>query len=145
MSDKLSSDYETMISLLDVYLVERNHRDQMLWMQMFKLFYAILIIILAPNIAELLNLNLPPIAFRLVGLISSFLFLYISLCSCKRLEASNESCNKIMKKLPSEYHRVTITELKDGKFFKLKLSYFVCFSLFLSLFFLSILLILINV
>lgn len=86
----LSSDYDTTISLLNVYFSEWSHRDQILWSQIFKFYYAILIIILLPNISPHFDLTLPPmpdLAFRLLGLLLSIVFLYIALGYVVRLQA----------------------------------------------------------
>ena len=39
----LSSDYDSAISLLNLYFAEWSHRDQMMYSQMFRFFYSILI------------------------------------------------------------------------------------------------------
>lgn len=144
----LSSDFDTTISLLNVYLTEWVHRDQILWSQVFKFYYAILIVILLPNIANYLEITLPylpVILFRLVGLFLSCIFLYISLGYAIRLQAIGETCQKIINILPEDYQR---NSFKDKRFKKIpvgkmlypKLSYLVCFSLFISLILLSIIL-----
>lgn len=46
----LSEEYATTISLLNIYLEEWRLRDQLIWSQMYRFFYAILIIILLPNL-----------------------------------------------------------------------------------------------
>ena len=54
-------DYSETISLLNVYLTEWSHRDKELWSKALKLYYAILVIILFPNITNFFNFILPPI------------------------------------------------------------------------------------
>lgn len=142
-----SSDYENVISLLNIYLTEWIHRDQILWAQVFKLFYAILIVILLPNVASYLNITLPAIPaifFRVFGLISSIIFFYISVGYLKRLEAIGNTYQKLINKLPEEYQRQRIYELRLGWLFIPRTSYLVCGLLFLSLFFLSIILMLVR-
>lgn len=141
----LSNDYDATISLLNVYLQEWIQRDNILWSQIFKFFYAILIITLLPNISSYLQIDLPSIPiliFRICGIIFSFIFLYVSLGYVKRLEAISDTCQKIIDKFPSDYTRVKLsTEIKHGKYFMPHLSYIICIVLFSCLLFLSILLI----
>lgn len=147
----LSSDYDATISLLNAYLIEWNEREKMLWSVVFKFYYAIVIITLLPNISDYIGLKIPPIPtviFRLIGLLLSFVFLYISMGYCIRLHASSETYQNILNKLPEEYQRKSIRQIKCinipiGKIFLPRIHYVICFLLFLSLLFLSIVLILI--
>ena len=138
---------ETIISLLNIYLTEWIHRDKILWSQVFKLFYAILIIILLPNISEYLKISLPSIPtilFRILGLLFSFVFLYICLGYLKRLEAIGNSYQNLINKLPPEYRRQNVRDLHMGKLFSYRTSYIICFLLFSCLISLSIVLIMIK-
>lgn len=147
----LSSDYDTTISLLNVYLVEWCHRDQIIWSQIFKFFYAILIIILLPNLTlhfQLILPNLPVLIFRIIGLFLSLIFLYISLGYATRLQAISDTYQNIIKKLPEEYQRKSIQSIKYktlhiGKYFMPRLGYIICLALFFVLFSLSVILIII--
>lgn len=147
----LSSDYDTTISLLNVYLAEWIHRDQIIWSQTFKFFYAILIIILLPNLALHFDLalpNLPIFIFRIIGLFLSLLFLYISLGYAIRLQAISDTYRDIIKTLPQEYQRKSIKDIKFknrfvGKLFMPRIGYVICLALFLVLFSLSIILMII--
>lgn len=68
----LSEEYATTISLLNIYLEEWRLRDQLIWSQMYRFFYAILIIILLPNLDFYLKSNLPSLPiyiFRILGLL----------------------------------------------------------------------------
>lgn len=149
---QLSSDYDNTISLLSIYLSEWSHRDNILWSQVFKFYYAILIVILLPNLALYLKLELPSwpvIVFRLIGLALSFIFLYISLGYSIRLQAIGDTCGRLIGKLPTDYKRKSLYEIKYknlsiGKIFMPRLSYVICFSLFVSLFSLSIILMIIS-
>ena len=130
-----SSNYEDIISLLNIYLTEWIHRDQILWSQVFKLFYAILVVILLPNISSYLNITLPAVPT---------VFFRISVGYLKRLEAIGNTYQKLINRLPVEYQRQRINELHFGKLFIRRTSYLVCALLFLSLFSLSIILMLVN-
>lgn len=147
----LSSKYEATISLLNIYFSEWHHRSQTLWSQTFKFYYAVLIIILLPNLALRFQLNLPRVpilTFRVVGLLLSFVYLYISLGYAVRLHAVSITYQKIINKLPKSYRRKRVKNIKCksiriGKIFAINLSYIICFVLFLSLFILAFILIII--
>lgn len=147
----LSSDYDSTISLLNLYFSEWSHRDQILWAQIYKFYYAILIFILLPNLADHFQLNLPTIPvfiFRIIGLILSLIFLYISLGYAIRLQAIGDTYQNIINKLPKDYQRESIKNIKYkniqiGKFFMFKLGYMICVTLFITLFSLSIVLMII--
>lgn len=147
----LSNDYNATLSLLEIYLSELIHRDQIFKDQVFKFFYTILIIMLLPNLAEHFDLtlpNLPVLIYRILGLLGSFIFLYISLGYAMRLQSASKTYQNIINQLPENYRRIYIFTFKIknisiGKLFMPKLSYMVCFSLFFILFFLSIFLMII--
>ncbi len=143
----LSSEYDTSISLLNLYFAEWSHRDQMMYAQMFKFFYSILIIILAPNLINYFQVDLPDLPrsiFRLTGLLFSVMFLYFNLGNALRFKAISEIYQTIIDKLPEEYRRKEIESFKFGKLFTLSLFFTVCLILFLCLFLLSIILIIID-
>ena len=145
-SKTLSYEYETTIALLNIYFSEWSHRDQLLWSQTLKFFYAILILILLPDIADFLKITLPPIPsiiFRICGLTLSIIFLYVSLGYTKRLEAIGNTYQNLVNMLPKEYRRQPLDKLHYGFLFKPRMSYFICFTLFFILLLLSIILILI--
>lgn len=122
------------------------HRDQFLWSKAFKLYYAILIIILLPNIANFLKIELPnisPITFRIIGSLFSFVFLYITLRYVIRFHAIADTYQSLINELPKKYRRKSIKQYKIGKLFSLKLNCLLCIALFLSLFILSIVLLII--
>ncbi len=150
-SNPLSEEYATTISLLNIYLEEWRLRDQLLWSQMYRFFYAILIIILLPNLDFYLKSNLPSLPmyiFRCLGLFFSFIFLYVSWGYTVRLHAITDTYQSIIYKLPDEYRRKSIQKFKYkkiniGKIFKLRLDRVICLTLFLILFSLSIILMII--
>jgi len=115
-----------LISLLNVYLNEFEHRDQVFNSLVFKYFYAIVIVILLPNISEHLGINLlqlPIILFRIIGLLMSFVFLYLALCYSKRLDASSDTYRRMIEKLEPEYRRKSINSTHLGKLFSIRLCY----------------------
>jgi hypothetical protein len=127
---------QEIIALLDVYLNEFIHRNHMLWSQVFKFFYASIIVMLLPNLSDFLGITLPSfpiLMFRIIGAIMTVAFFYISIGYAKRLEASTKTYNRIIDKLDIGYQRIKINDLKFGQLFSLRTSYILIYLLFLSL------------
>jgi len=102
------------IALLDVYLKEWMHRDQLMWTQLFRYFYASLIVIVLPNIPKVSTfyiLSVPVSLFHWLGFFMSVAFLYISLAFAKRVEAVGNTYRKIYENLDSKYHRDKLKDL----------------------------------
>jgi hypothetical protein len=138
---------QDIISLLNIYLNEFIHRNDVFLSTTFRFFYASLIVILLPNITGYLGINfssLPIVLFRIVGFIMSLAFFYITISYAKRLEAITNTYNTIIKKFKSEYQRQNIEELKFGKLFKWRISYVLILSMFFSLMAINILFIFYN-
>lgn len=141
----LPKEYDTLISLLNVYLSEWKHREQFLWKQIFQFYFAILILILFPNLTCYfeMSLPLPNALFRIIGLLFSVVLLYISIGYVIRFQAIGDTYQLLINKLPEEYRRRRIDAYKIGRFFSLKMTYLICVSLFLTLFVLAIVLLII--
>jgi hypothetical protein len=136
-----------LLDLMDIYLSEWKHRDEMLWKQVFKYFYATLVVLFLPNIASFLGINLPEfpaVLFPLAALVLSLVFLYISIGYSKRLEASGNTYQKLINLLPEELRRVSVSDpnIKFGRFFSKRISVVICVLMFLGLLCLSIVMIL---
>lgn len=143
----LSSDYDSAISLLNLYFAEWSRRDQMMYSQMFRFFYSILIIILTPNLMNYLQLDLPDFPksiFRLSGLVFSLFFLYFNMGNIVRFKAISDTYKKIIDMLPDRYQRNGVGEYKYGRLFNISLCYVVSIVLFLCLFLLSIVLLIVD-
>lgn len=54
-------DEDMIIDLLNIYLQEYIHRDNLMWSQTYKFFFASLIIMLLPNLTERLGIIIPEI------------------------------------------------------------------------------------
>lgn len=133
---------DQIINLLNVYLTEWTHRDSLLWSQVFKYFYATLVVIFLPNIAGFLGINLPnipSIIFPILGILLSAVFLYVSMGYAKRLEAIGKTYQHLINLLPENLQRYSLNspEIKYGKFFKSKMSVVLCVLMFLGSLFLS--------
>ena len=131
------------LSLLNIYLSEYEHRDERLWKQTYRSFYAVLIVILLPNIAEKVGIDLskfPAQLFPIIGLFLSFFYLYVSLGYTKRLEASWKTYQIIIDTLPKELQRIPLADsrIKRGKLFKHSMSPIICSLMFFALIALSL-------
>lgn len=140
----LSSDYDTTISLLNVYLTEWIQRDQVIWSQIFKFYYAILVVTLLPNMPGLFEL--PPnciIICRIIGLVLSVVFFYVSFGYAVRLHIVSVSYRRILNKLPEEFRQINFNDItfrgkNIARIFKARLAYIICVILFVSLFMLAL-------
>ncbi len=111
---------DQIISLLSIYESEWEHRNNLLWSQVFRFFYFSILIMILPNITDYLSISLPniqPKLFPIVGILSATLSLLFSLSYSKRLEASSETYKKVNNLLPCKYQRVKLANIKYGKYF----------------------------
>lgn len=134
---------QDILCLMDVYLNEWIHRSDVLWGQTFKYFYATLVVLFLPNLAERLEISLPKVPvllFPIIALILSGAFLYATIGYCKRLEASGKTYKHLIEYLPVELRRVPLDspDIKYGKIFSRPMSIVLCSLMFFSLFLLSI-------
>jgi len=139
---------QEIIALLNIYLNEYIYRNQLLWSNTFKFFYAIIIVILLPNISNFLKIELPilpGLLFRIIGLIMSFAFLFVVLGYAKRFELSSNTYHKLIKKLKQEYQKPDISSVKFGKIFVgIRTSYIVVFLMFFSLISINVILLIFD-
>lgn len=138
---------DQIIALMDVYLCEWTHRDNLLWSQVFKFFFASLFVIMLPNIAEGFGIKLPSLGewvYRLVGGIMALVFWYVSIGYSYRLAAVGNTYQKLINLLVNDdYKRESIedkTKFKYGWFFSKRLSLLISSIMFLSLIILVIIL-----
>ncbi len=135
----LLSSFETqdLLALMQIYLSEWMHRDELLWKQVFKYFYATLFVLFLPNIAAFVQIELPdisPTIFPAAALLLSLVFLYASIGYAMRLAAIGDTYQKLIDLLPEELRRVSIKsgEIKGAEFFKPRMSMVLCVLMFLS-------------
>lgn len=135
---------EDLINLMNVYLSEWNHRDELLWSQVFRYFYVTVVAIFLPNIAGFLGIKLPDklpnIIFPIAGLLLSVVFLYVSIGYAKRLEAVGKTYQKLISYLPIDLQRYSLLdpEIKYGKYFHHPMSIVLCMLMFVGSFSLSV-------
>lgn len=122
-SKSIHLDPDNIISLLAIYESEWEHRNNMLWSQLFKFFYLSLLIMILPNITASLSIaipNIPGIIFPIVGILVATFSYVLSLSYSKRLEACSKTYQNIINMLPPPYRRINLENLKHGKYFKVR-------------------------
>ena len=137
------------LALMDIYLSEWVARNELLWNQWFKFYYATLIVLFLPQLTGFVGIDLPKfptILFPCIALMLSFAFFYVSLGYAKRLEASGRTYQNLINLLPPELRRVSITnpEIKMGKFFARRQSIVITCVMSLALSIMSIVMIFYN-
>lgn len=142
--NKLNEDQ--IIALMDVYLCEWTHRDNLLWSQVFRFFFASLFVIMLPNLAEGFGIKLPSLGdwiYRFVGGIMAFVFWYVSVGYSYRLAAIGNTYQKLINLLGDDYKRESIkdkTKFKCGWFFSKRMAFLISCVMFFALIFLDIIL-----
>lgn len=138
---------DQIIALMGVYLSEWEHRDELLWTQVFRYFYATLIVIVLPNVAVFIGIELPKInikLFPIMGMVMALIFLYVGLGYAIRLRASSRTYEKMMKLLGNEeYERVSIkdkSKIRWGCLFAAPMAMVLVATMFLALEIVAILL-----
>lgn len=134
---EMATDRDDIIALMSVYLNEWEHRDELLWTQVFRYFYATLIVTVLPNVATFIGIDLPKInvrVFPIIGLIMSIVFLYVGLGYAIRLRASSRTYEKIMGLLNDErYKRISIKDNKLGRIFSAPMAFVLVVTMFIAL------------
>lgn len=149
-TDKLlSSDYETTISLLNVYLTEWCYREEFMWLQLFRFYFAILIVSLFPNLYNAIGVeelpNVPKVVFRIIGIILSFVYYYVALAYAARFQAISDTYRSVIVTFPKEYQREDMNKTKFRKFLSKRITYLVCSVLFITLITVPILLLILDI
>ncbi len=141
---------DQLIELMSVYLSEWEHRDELLWTQVFRYFYATLIVIILPNVATFVGIELPEInikLFPIIGVVMSLVFLYVGLGYAFRLQASSRTYVKIMKLLGNDkYERISIKDkekIKGGYLFAAPMAFVLVITMFAALVAVALILLLI--
>ena len=135
-----------LIALMDVYSKEWIHRDSLFWVQIFKFFYATLIVTIIPNLENSSWFNfssVPRCLFRVIALLMSGLFLYLGLAAGKRLEAIRDTYGDLSKKLKPGYNKYEIKDL-HFKLFGHDIPVFGCHTSKLIVYTMFLLLVLVN-
>ena len=141
---------DNILDLMNIYWAEWCARNETLWNQVFKYFYATLIVLFLPNISTFIGIALPvvpSVLFPAVALIMSLVFLYVSLGFAKRLEAIAKTYQNLINLLPPELRRIPMSspEISMGKFYNKPLSYITSYLMFIALSVMSLVMIVYNI
>lgn len=135
--EEMATDRDDIIALMGVYLNEWEHRDELLWTQVFRYFYATLIVTVLPNAATFIGIDLPKVnvkIFPIIGLVMSIVFLYVGLGYAIRLRASSRTYEKMMNLLNDErYKRISIKDNKLERIFSVPMAFVLVVTMFIAL------------
>lgn len=143
---KIGLTKEEILSLTSIYFSEWEHRDDVLWRQVFKFYYVTLIVMVFPHITGYFDADFEinnPVIFYCIGLIMSIMFYYVAVATAMRTKASYKAYEKITNLLEDgehTYSRVSVSSLKFGKFFKFPLAIGIITAMFCSLVIIAIVL-----
>ena len=102
--DKLLDKWENHLYLMEIYLSEWQHRDNLFWKQIFTYCIATIFVMCIPYM-DIWNLKLdekfPKLMFPIVGVVMAILFLYVSLAYSKRLLVASKIYRELIEKLPN--------------------------------------------
>jgi hypothetical protein len=130
---------QEIIALMDVYINELNRHDLSFFMQAFRYFYAVIVVILLPYIpfiTPLLEKNMfsfKKLIFHISGFIMTLIFGYVLWGYTIRLASIAKTYKETYEKLPPEYWRKSLDDIPGGKFFKIRMIPIVVITMFLSL------------
>lgn len=111
---------DQLITLLDIYESEWQHRNNLLWSQVFKLFYFSVFITALPIISGGLGFNMPKVSsliFPITGIIAAIFSYYMAISYALRLSVTRDSINKILGFLPPRYRIKKLTSVRYGNYF----------------------------
>lgn len=135
---------DQIISLMNMYLNEWEHRDQMLWSQVFKYFYACLIVTVLPYAADKMQITLPEGMdsryFPFVGVVMGFIFLYVGLGYAYRLKAIGDTYKRLNNMLPKVFQRDSIEDPSKypiGRHFSARMSMILVIVMFFAIEFIA--------
>lgn len=137
---------DQLLSLMSIYLSEWEHRDEVLWRQVFKFYYAVLIVIIFPNITNSLKVRIPALSDRLfyiIGILMACMFLYVAIGTAMRTGASYEAYRKIANLLQDDkYKRVLVEKRypKMGRLFSKSIAIPIIIAMFISLIVIAVIL-----
>ena len=140
---------ENFLNLMEIYRAEWQYRYENLWSIAFRLFYANMLILFLPQLSVALGVDLsgfPTVLFPLAASVLSWIFLYITMGALRKAEASAVTYAQLIELLPPNMRRVSVENpvIKRGKLFRFPLSPILCYFMYISLFIMSIVMIVHN-
>ena len=139
---------DQLLHLMDIYLSEWQHRDSLLWKQIFTYFFATLIVMILP-FADIAGFSLgdtvPQWIFPVVGLMMTVAFFVVGKAYAVRLTATGMAYGRLIDKLPKEYRRVKLEEINPHSIVNARMAYFIVYIMSVLLVGLGIFLLVISV
>lgn len=149
---------DQIIELLGIYMEEWRYRNSLFWHQLFLLYTSALVVFVLPYMEapfkfDFTGTHISKVVFTAVGMILSFLFVYISLGNAFRAQSSRETYMSVALRLPENMRPVQIGSTSENKndkhrnkrkfsfYFSPSLSKITISAMFISLIILAIVLI----
>ena len=130
------------IPMLNHYLDEWHHRDEMFWMQVFKYFYATLIVLFLPYLTTGIEKSIAGSLLKTIcpwtAIAMSLFWGYVVLGYLRRIKKSRDTYYRINESLPDELKLQRLDNDKD-KAFSMSMSAVICLAMFVVIVGLSIL------
>ncbi len=140
------TDFDQIISAMNVYQDEWIYRDSMFWKHAFAFFYASIIVTLLPNLSsiglDITAMKIPACIYPVIGAFIAGLFIYLACSDAERSKKASDSYKKVMNMLPEKFQRETIDKAQYNKrsgfimawimFAGLMILCFVCFFLYIK-------------
>lgn len=139
---------EDLLRLIEFYHTDWMHRDSFLWKQVFKYFFATLIVIIIPFTDNwILNFEgiIPKWIFPSVGIVLSCIFFIVGRGHVARLRASGKKYNDLFEMLPKDFRRITLDEIHKAPISNRSLAPILVYTMFFILITLSVVFLLILV
>ena len=139
---------DQLIELISTYLSEWQHRDSMLWKQIFTYFFASLIVMILP-FANISGFSLagvvPDWIFPAVGTLMSLAFFVIGKGYAVRLTAIGIVYDRLIHKLPKDFRRIKLDEINPHSLSNMRMSFFIVYLMSALLTSLGVVLLIISI
>ena len=115
-SDASLDSMENKLHLMDIYLAEWRHRDELFWKQIFLYFFATLVVMILPFIHpwELsLPSQVPQYLFPAVGCVMALVFFLVCQGYLLRLRCARMAYEELIQALPN-YRRPSVQDIQAG-------------------------------
>lgn len=134
---------ENILALVAMLKEEWKFRDEHFTSTFWRFAYISLIVTFLPMVIGQWEISLvnavPGYIYSIAGILFSLLGLYICIGLEKRIVALDMTYDRILQELPRQYQIQKLDQLRNGKFFKVRLNYVLCISVFSILILLGIL------
>lgn len=130
---------DQLLSLMELYLSEWQHRDNLFFKEIFTYFFSSLVVMILP-FADIWNLHfpkeIPQWLFPAIGMLMAVAFFIVSNGYIARLKALSDPYQKLIDKLPPELRREKVKDMYSGVWgavMNWRMASFICWFMFLAL------------